>query len=212
MSSVLSYYLTNYAGIPVGWILPLIFQRWGAATFQEGVRYYAEVHTSTWNAFVHSVFMPMTAYGILLVLGQVLPMFYNIMVWMKSRYPVIHGGVPRPTRDAYLEVTPDVSRSIHRFFYQAYMSHYVTVDPMVGALCALYYLPSLYMANLDCTVYPRSRKLLITKGCTVSTVALIIQEILGHWVGGDDPSRPEAVGNAILYAMYFSVSHFFNHA
>ena len=31
-----------------------------------GVEYYAEVHTSIWNSFVHSMCMPLTCYGFLL--------------------------------------------------------------------------------------------------------------------------------------------------
>lgn len=41
-------------------------------------------------------------------------------------------------------------------------------------------------------------------GLLISTVALVFQEIVGHNMGGDPPSRPEAVLNAIFYAKYFS--------
>lgn len=41
-------------------------------------------------------------------------------------------------------------------------------------------------------------------GLSISTIALVFQEIVGHKMGGDPPSRPEAVLNAIFYAKYFS--------
>ena len=41
-------------------------------------------------------------------------------------------------------------------------------------------------------------------GLAISTAALVFQEIVGHQMSGDPPSRPEAVLNAILYAKYFS--------
>ncbi len=37
--------------------------------------------------------------------------------------------------------------------------------------------------------------------------SLVIQESIGHYIGGDPPSRPEAVPNAIVYACYYSVNH-----
>ena len=44
-------------------------------------------------------------------------------------------------------------------------------------------------------------------GFSISFIALVFQEIAGHYYGGDDPSRLEAIPNAIIYAMYFSFSH-----
>lgn len=41
-------------------------------------------------------------------------------------------------------------------------------------------------------------------GLVISTIALVLQEFVGHKMSGDPPSRPEAVLNAILYAKYFS--------
>ena len=46
-------------------------------------------------------------------------------------------------------------------------------------------------------------------GFLVSFIALGCQEFFGHYLGGDDPSRPEAVPNAIVYATLFSTWHIF---
>ena len=46
----------------------------------------------------------------------------------------------------------------------------------------------------------------ILLGLGISTTALVFQEVVGHKLSGDPPSRPEAVFNAILYAMYFSAN------
>jgi hypothetical protein len=43
----------------------------------------------------------------------------------------------------------------------------------------------------------------------IAVIALTLQEVLGHWLSGDPQSRVEAIPNAILYAMYYSVSHIF---
>ena len=50
---------------------------------------------------------------------------------------------------------------------------------------------------------------ILKTGLIVSSSALIFQELIGHWVGGDIPSRVEAIPNAILYAKYFSLHHLF---
>ena len=50
---------------------------------------------------------------------------------------------------------------------------------------------------------------LLKTGLMISSSALIFQELIGHWVGGDIPSRVEAIPNAILYAKFFSLHHLF---
>ena len=51
---------------------------------------------------------------------------------------------------------------------------------------------------------------LVLTGLSISVSALLFQEVFGHYLGGDIPSRWEAIPNAILYAKYFAVSHIFN--
>lgn len=53
------YSLAAFAGLFAGLILSIF----GVLTGQEAVDYYAEVHTSTWNSFVHTVGMPFTYLG-----------------------------------------------------------------------------------------------------------------------------------------------------
>lgn len=84
--------------------------------------------------------------------------------------------------------------------YITYMSHYIYINIYIGLLVSLYYsIPLYYSIN----------KTSLKRGLLISSTALIIQEIFGHWISGDDPSRLEAIPNAIIYAPYFSISHFF---
>jgi hypothetical protein len=73
-----------------------------------------------------------------------------------------------------------------------------------------YYLPLKYAINEYKIHDPSSlRWWLFKKGFITSFLALGFQEGIGHYIGGDIPSRPEGVLNAIVYAMYFSVCHWF---
>lgn len=55
----------------------------------------------------------------------------------------------------------------------------------------------------------RTRRLRLITGILISVTALLIQEVFGHALAGDPPSRLEAIPNAIFYAIFYSVSHFF---
>ena len=44
-------------------------------------------------------------------------------------------------------------------------------------------------------------------GFIISFVSLVFQEIFGHWIGNDIWSRAEAVPNAIIYAVFYSIYH-----
>ena len=98
------------------------------------------------------------------------------------------------------------SIKLQQFLYTMYMTHYVIINPKIGILTALYYYPSLYLAN---QAYVYNIKYPFSSGIFISFVALVIQEVFGHWLAGDSFSRLEAIPNAIMYAMYFSVSHLF---
>jgi hypothetical protein len=94
-------------------------------------------------------------------------------------------------------------------FYTAYMVHYFTIDPITACLTtALYY----QVIRLGHTMYMRKFTTYFGYLCTglvISTVALLIQESFGHYIGGDDPSRMNFVSifNAMLYAKFYSVQH-----
>ena len=42
------------------------------------------------------------------------------------------------------------------------------------------------------------------KGVGIATTSLLIQEFIGHYLGGDNPSRLEAVPNAVMYSVFFA--------
>ena len=87
--------------------------------------------------------------------------------------------------------------------YITYITHYLTINIIGGILTAIYTFPSLYYSfkHYDRTGYKN-----IVRGFTISFLALVIQEIFGHYISGDDPSRFEAIPNAIAYAPYFAVN------
>lgn len=107
---------------------------------------------------------------------------------------------------ALLRLGPKGARKLILFLYFFYGGHYVRVN-MLGALLYFinYYLTVKYALKKWKSV---SNSKLLTNGLIISTVGLGFQEIFGHWCGGDIASRPEAVPNAMLYAMYFSATHF----
>ena len=97
------------------------------------------------------------------------------------------------------------------------MTHYVIIDFKTGCITAIFYAVPLFYSrrtlnrafeHVDCTVEAHNfqRLVLFMYGFIISALALIFQEAIGHWLSGDPASRIEAVPNAILYAIYFSVS------
>ena len=84
------------------------------------------------------------------------------------------------------------------------MTHYLLINPFIGALTSILYYYPLFYAKLD---YKNKVMYPFTSGLFISTIALTIQEVFGHWLSGDPLSRIEGVPNAILYSMYYSVSH-----
>ena len=145
----------------------------------EGVKYYGEVHLSFWNSLIHTIFMPYTIYGMLL--------------WIPAVF----------TKNCL------VANNIQFCIYLMYMSHYIySLNSFIGICVALYYsIPLNY--GMICYNLKYSRLQLFMNGIFISTISLIIQEVFGHYIGGDQLSRFEGIPNAILYAMYYSVSHLF---
>ena len=98
--------------------------------------------------------------------------------------------------------------------YLVYMGHYCTIDLFTTIIVSV-----IYYYSIKCGLYLTSimksnktgelRCRLIIVGLLISVVALFIQEFLGHYMGGDDASRPEGVFNAILYAKFYSIGHYF---
>jgi len=173
--------------IYMGIIVPFILSLCGVLVWQKGVDYYGEVHSTFHNAMVHTIFMPFTIYGILLWLP-------NTLIYLSGK--------------KYSEYDVRfVGSDIQRYLYIAYMTHYLTINIGIGILLMIVYAFPLYYAHRMYIDSIHSNH--IVYGLIISIISLTIQEIFGHYYGGDEPSRPEAVFNAILYAVYFSVGHFF---
>ena len=72
----LSNYINNnkiYINASIfGFISHIIFSLFGILHHNEGVNYYAEVHTTRWNAYIHTIGMPFTIYGMLLWIPSLL--------------------------------------------------------------------------------------------------------------------------------------------
>lgn len=166
-----------------GLLIPSILNYYGVLVGQKGVDYYGEVHTTFHNSMVHTIFMPITIYGMLLWIPSVLTYICNVP---HNKLMVTH-------------------KVIQLSFYFAYMTHYITINIGVGILLMMIYSVPLYFAQ---RLYITNSSNYFLYGLTISTISLIIQEVFGHYYGGDKPSRPEAIFNAILYAVYFSVGHF----
>lgn len=86
--------------------------------------------------------------------------------------------------------------------------HYISIDMVRGLFCALYYAyPMMYA--YERVGKSNSRMELFIHGIKYSVIALLCQEFFGHYLGGDEPSRVEAIPNAIAYATYYSTYHLF---
>jgi hypothetical protein len=92
-----------------------------------------------------------------------------------------------------------------RNLFFLYLTHYLSVDWKVAALYSIIYAPVVIISSMQ-HYYGRPEQRFM-RGLFISTAALVFQEGLGHWWGGDKPSRLEAVPNAILYAKFFSLQH-----
>lgn len=91
-----------------------------------------------------------------------------------------------------------------RYIFILYIFHYLSIDIYTALQVFLLYLPFIYIANLHCILTEKDINSFI-RGLCVSFVALNIQELFGHYLGGDKPSRVGSIPNAILYAPYNSI-------
>ena len=79
----------------------------------------------------------------------------------------------------------------------------------------IYYIIYYFVTKKACIYYKiyyiisKNKHIMIfIRGFLISAMGLIFQEIVGHKLGGDIPSRFEGIPNAILYAKYYSIYHF----
>lgn len=91
------------------------------------------------------------------------------------------------------------------FLYFVYTAHYTTFDLIGAAKFMIVYFFVVMYASKSCYSFNRTQRL--RDGLSIGIGALIIQEVVGHYIGGDERSRMEAIPNAILYAPFFSVAH-----
>ena len=167
----------------MGVLIPSILNYYGLLVGQKGVDYYGEVHTTFHNSMVHSMFMPVTIYGMLLWIPKTLTYIFNIP---QNKLMMTH-------------------KDIQLSLYLVYMTHYLSINIGVGIILIIVYMVPLYYAQ---RLYKNNSSSFVIYGLFMSTSSLIIQEVFGHYYSGDNPSRPEAIFNAIMYATYFSVGHF----
>ena len=90
-----------------------------------------------------------------------------------------------------------------------YIIHYMTIDLKRALLCIMFYLYPAYRAYKKTTneTPTISNFKLFLHGFVISFLSLLFQETIGHYMGGDMPSRPEGVFNAILYSIIYSTYH-----
>ncbi len=95
---------------------------------------------------------------------------------------------------------------LQAFFYFYFISYYLTLDVLIAIMVSICYLPSQVYA-MRYYYMSTNRFHTMLYGFTIASMALLTQEILGHWCGGDDPSRLEGIPNAIWHAGYYSIWH-----
>ena len=81
----------------------------------------------------------------------------------------------------------------------------MSLDWKTGSLYTLVYTPVTIISSL--AYYQENNNVKLVRGIFITCIALLFQEAVGHYYGGDKQSRIEAIPNAILYAKYFSLNH-----
>lgn len=199
-SSSFLFTFTSVLGLLSGKILGEL----GILVNEEGIQYYAQVHQSMHNSIIHTIFMPFTVYG--------------ISCWIPAFFGIIFGK----WFDTYHKTR------LQKMVWLWYILHYATIDLFVAYITIAWYMIACasayekvargytsigkWFSELFCmnklsheTVISNSR--LFVHGFIWMTISLVIQEVWGHWYGGDDPSRVEGIPNAILYAGIYPMWH-----
>jgi uncharacterized membrane protein YGL010W len=152
----------------------------GMRNLADGVEYYAEVHRTFWNSIIHTICMPITMFG--------------MYVWIPALFRL-------NKEEAF---TLKCYAMIFYFGLYSQISLHVTIMIM-----CLYFYSFAFSTKMYNYFYDDDKSLNLICGLLISFAALSIQEYVGHYFGGDAPSRIEAIPNAILYACYYSVSHLY---
>jgi uncharacterized membrane protein YGL010W len=175
-------YRSLYAPIILGLAVPIYLEKMGMSIGNMGIEYYGEVHPSYHNAMIHTIFMPITILGMLLWIPRVA--VYIPLIGIKNS-------------DSFF---------IQRAIYIMYMTHYITINFLMGIMLMIVYMSPLIGSILYYN--HRGYQYALRDGLVLSVGALAVQEVFGHYLSGDPMSRIEAIPNAILYAVYFSGGHF----
>lgn len=181
----LSYVL---GGVLTGIVGPKVLKNFGMLVGSNAVVYYGQVHTKKMNSYVHTLGMPIFIYGMLIALPLLL------------------------TDDK------EKATGLQSFLFTSYMTHYIYLDPRVGAITTIVYsVPLVAARNKVIAFYekecsPLALRKRINSGdfksaVMLSTVVMFLQETVGHALAGDPASRIEGIPNAILYAIFYSISH-----
>ena len=138
---------------------------------------------------------------------------YYSMVHQSKLNSIIHTiGMPFTYYGLLLCVPPLFVRGrknigdLQCFFYSYFITYYLSMDVLVGVIVAICYFPSQEFAMKHMMISESVLKTALY-GLGVATLALTIQEVFGHWLCGDPPSRIEGIPNAIWHAGYYSIWH-----
>ena len=109
---------------------------------------------------------------------------------------------------ALLNLSPPNAIRLQQSAYIFYATHYFMISPKISIVfCAYYGVPWVFAIRRY--NHNPMKSSLIKSGLITSFIALLFQEVVGHYMGGDNPSRLEGIPNAMLYALYYSVCHWF---
>lgn len=194
----------NIIAILIGINLHKFQENVGMLTGIKAIDYYAEIHTHIWNSLFHTIFMPVTMFGAFL--------------WVPALF----------------SMKPMKAEILRRFIMTIFITHYATIDlqhntPEITISIIIWYSLSYYKSieyydkwyyrgilflsaenKFDPKRSKKNLKTIFRRGLLIMVGALLIQELVGHYIGNDPKSRPEGVPNAILYACYYSISHLKN--
>lgn len=190
----------EYTLFMLGYNFNYIQQIFGMRNLSDGVQYYGEVHHSYWNSVVHTLFMPFTMLGMYLWVPALFNLNESKSLILKWRVMLLYIGL-------YSRISIFNTIAIIAVYYFPYVYSTVVYNDLYKyGFFNLLLVDEYYLQNKK--IINNGKKCLLF-GIAISFTSLFIQETIGHYLGGDEPSRIEAVPNAVLYAVFYSVSHLF---
>lgn len=173
----------------------------------EAIDYYAEAHLYKWNAVIHTIGMPFTACGLIQLASGILNLRRETAKQFSLAVYLLYGGhyaLLFPTKPV---ITYYVLYSIP--LYLAFKRYDKLCKSKFERQGSNSHLSTSLTTTITASFSNWFNLPLIYNALTICIPSLICQEVVGHYFAGDIPSRSEGVLNAIIYAMYFSVSHLF---